>query len=122
MSFLNLEDAGRAARMFTRVTGQSAYATNHVERGPLVRTAEAAFSDWEELANHLVAFYQPLPSVRAVNPLTNRPWPGLPIADAEAAKSHLRQARNILTTKGAPLAGTAAGHLILALECLLGVA
>lgn len=122
MGFLNLEDAERAAKTFTRVTGQGAQAVDSVTEGHAVHAKDGAFTDWESLANHLVAFYQPLPSVRAVNPLTNQPWPDLPIADAEAAKSHLRQARNILTTKGAPLAGTAAGQLLLALECLLGVA
>lgn len=120
MSFLNLEDAERAARMYARVTGQGAQAVDSVTEGHVVHCKDGSFSDWEHLANHLVAFY--LTAWRPTIAVDPGAWPTGNSADPEAARSHLRQARAILTTKGAPLAGTAAGQLILALEALLGVA
>lgn len=39
--------------------------------------------------------------------------------DTRAAKSELQKAREVLESKNAPLEGTAAGHLILALEELI---
>lgn len=39
--------------------------------------------------------------------------------DTREAKSQVEKAREVLTSKGAPIEGTAAGHLLLAIESLI---
>lgn len=39
--------------------------------------------------------------------------------DTRKAKQEVQNARDVLATKGAPIEGTAAGHLILAFEALI---